>query len=89
MKFYGTDSATAKAASKEGAFLIQTEILSSSGMISTPHEAKSTFFSEPKSWVMSFCHKEGKDTMSGVSWAILGPRCGLVMGKLAVVYGGK
>lgn len=47
MKFYGTDSATAKAVSKEGAFLIQTEILSSSGMISTPPEAKSTFSVSP------------------------------------------
>lgn len=48
MKFYGTDSGTAKAASREGTFLIQTEVLSSSGMISTPHEAKSTFSVSPK-----------------------------------------
>lgn len=39
MKFYGTDSTTAKAASKEGAFLIQTEIVSRF----PPHEAKSIF----------------------------------------------
>lgn len=47
MKCCGTDSATVKAASKEGIFLMQIEVLSSSGVISTSHEAQSIFSARP------------------------------------------
>lgn len=79
MKCCGTDSATVKAASKEGVFLMQIEVLSSSGVISTSHEAQSIFSARPNPGPMAFCHNQGRSTLSDVSWAILGPRCCMVM----------
>ena len=78
MKFCGTDSATVKVASKEGAFLMQTEILSSSGVISTPRGTEH-LSSEPKSWAMSFRRNQGRRTLSDASWAVSGRRCCMVM----------
>lgn len=79
MKFCGTDSATVKAASKEGVFLMQIEVLS--GKWSNFHLTRGTeqLFSEPKSWAVSFCHNQGRSTLSGASWAVLGPKCYVVM----------
>lgn len=92
MKFCGTDSATTKAASMEGAFLMQIENLNSSEVISTPHEAQSIFSVIPN-------HRPRLSAITWqryLVWCLLGClRSQVLHGNstlletFALVYGGK